>query len=56
MSIKIAGYELNENLPLIGVSIWDMLIAVVAPIVGVIVAHIHYYIGAATMDEKSEAV
>ena len=31
----IAGYELNENLPLIGVSIWDMLIAVVAPIVGV---------------------
>ena len=36
MAIEIAGYGLNENLPLIGVSIWDMLIAVVTLIAGII--------------------
>jgi len=40
MAIEVAGYGLNENLPLIGVSIWDMLVAVIALVVGVIVVRL----------------
>lgn len=40
MAIEIAGYGLNENLPLIAVSIWSMLVAVITLIVGVIVVRL----------------
>ncbi len=40
MAIEIAGYGLNEHLPLIGVSLWDILVAVIALVVGVIVVRL----------------
>lgn len=40
MNIEIAGYGLEENLPLIGVSIWNILMFIVVLIVGIIAVKI----------------
>ncbi|MFO8133527.1 MAG: mechanosensitive ion channel [Thermoplasmatota archaeon] len=40
MAIEIAGYGLNEELPLVGVSIWDILLAVIVLVVGAIVVRL----------------
>ena len=37
MAIEIAGYGLEEPLPLIGVSLWNIIIAIVVLIVGILV-------------------